>query len=359
VSPVIASQFSVRIDEPAALPAASARLFELSETHQLLSYRVVVHGIRPEFDPAVVLGSIADLFRRGDEKNVDLGASMPFGRAVRDAAAAARLADLLTTAGCQCAIDINFAAPLPDASVSSSWHGPSWRMPARITGAYRTAGAFLQSWSPALRARLQVGAIKPIALAIGVVATIGVLLVTLSGTSSPVYATRAGDATVSPGGNPLPPAVDWSTRSTVAAMRRAPGNEALLRAKTSLGEVTLEKNSHLKWNGAVIRELRVESPPSIVPRRGRGKPEPAIGEFSDEVALVIDTGEPRSAFCQANKSMLVVLSRLGAAHMHDIPGNCAELETVAVDRERMLLHFYDQAAPSIAYQGGQILRTLE
>jgi hypothetical protein len=385
VSPTTASQSSIRIDdiELATLPAASTRLFELTETLQPLAYRVVVHDIRPEFDRAVVLGGIAALFRRGDEESVDLNASMPLTRTVRDAQAAARLTDLLTATGCRCAIEIDIAAPLPQAVAAPAWRSAmtSWRdrVFARMTAVFHSTRAHIDSvaatgdliiqsiWhgSIARCAKLRANAMQPIALAIGLLGFVGVLVVTLPGTSAPVYATRAGDATLIASVDPRPPAVELSSRATAASTRRAPANDALHRAKTPLGELTLEKNPnkaghwYLKWNGAIIRDLRVESPPSIVPRQGRGKPEPAIGEFGDEVALVIDTGEPRSTFCQANKSLLVVLSRLGAAHMHDIPGNCAELETVAVDRERMLLHFYDQAAPSVAYQGGQILRTLE
>ncbi len=387
-------QSCVRIDdiEPATLPGLSTRLIELNETLQPISYRVVVLDVRAEFNRATVLGSIADLFRRGDEMAIDLSARMPFGRLVRDAAGAARLADLLTMAGCRCAIEIHFNAPVLDEPVRRSWHVAAWldRLSVRIASEYEAArerfviacgtareriDAVCEAGRPLVRAlldsfiarwtRLRVRATQPVAVAIGVSASMGLLLVTLSGIIAPVYATRAGDATTSLV-IPQPPAVEWASRTAAASMSPVTisGNEALYRAKTRLGVVTLEKNSdhagqwNLKWNGALIRELRVASAPSIVSRQGRGKPEPAVGEFGDEVALVIDTGEPRSMFCQANKPMLLVLSRIGAAYMHDIPGDCAELETVQVDRQGMFIHFYDQAAPSVAYQGGRILRSL-
>lgn len=365
-----ACQFCVRIDdiEPTTLPTLSTRLSELNETLQPISYRVVVQAVRPEFAAAAVLGSIADLFRRGEEKAVDLGARMPFGRTVRDAAGAARLADLLTVAGCRCSIEIYLATPLPDQSVAVPATSAAWVHRVRcvsglIVSAYTTArtrvGAVVAAGRPLVQAlselliarcvRLRASATQ--AVAIGAVASLVLLLVTLPGTSGPVFATRASDVATSLGTNPLPPAVEWASRLAAASMNplALAGSEALYRANTRLGEVSLKRNPYkaghwdLTWNDAVIRELHVESPPSIVSRQGRGKSEPAIGEFGDEVALVIDTGEHRSMFCLANKPMLVVLSRIGTAHMYDIPGGCAELETAQIDPQRILIHFYDRA----------------
>ncbi len=340
-----------------------------AESGRRLSYRVIVRDIRPGFDRPAVLRGVAHLFPRDHLRSIrechDIPECLPFARSMRHASEATRLADLLTQAGCRCSIEICVKAPRRAANrggvraTHASWYRG-------IVADIRTAAGdplrrmaryVTRFWTPAL---------QQFVFGLGALATIGVLSAAIPGYPIPAGTSDTGAQPSRRDNRPRAPVIDLDQAKRISnnGSLRGVGLPAngLHYAVTSLGVITLERaplNLHLwalKWNDSTLRELHVESTPSIVSRRGGDRLEAAIGEFGDEVALVVDTGEPRSIFCQANKTLLVVLSKVGAAHLHDIPGNCVELESVAVDERKLLMHFYDRAAPSVAYEAGQILR---
>ncbi|MFN0305217.1 MAG: hypothetical protein ACKVQU_33265 [Burkholderiales bacterium] len=340
-----------------------------AQSGRRLSYRVIVHDIRPGFDRTAVLQGVAHLFPRDrirpSHEHNDMPECPPIARRMRYASEATRLADLLTQAGCRCSIEIGVEAP-PRAETRSgaqATHGSWYRgIVADIRGAAVgplriIASRMARFWTPG---------IQQFVFALGALATIGVLSSAIPGYSVPAGRSDTGAQPSRRDNRPLAPVIELHQAMRASGMGARRGVElpaaGLHHAATSLGAISLERvplNPNLwalKWNDSTLRELHVESTPSIVSRHGGNRLEAAIGEFGDEVALVIDTGEPRSLFCQANKTLLVVLSKVGAAHLHDIPGNCVELESVAVDERKLLMHFYDRAAPSVAYEAGQILR---
>lgn len=384
------------------------------------SYRVVIHDIRSGFDRLAVLQSVAHLFPRDMARSIEASGDMrecvPIARRMRNASGATRLAELLTHAGCRCSIEISVDTPRRATNrrgahtTLDSWHrGLDARLagaPANITalmqsaaGVWHRTGAVVRSaahrpfphWVKSAWMRLDrlVADIRAVAVGpfrsmascvrrswtpgiqqfvfgLAALATIGVLSSAIPGYSVSVESSDTGVQPLRRDHRPLAPVIDLHQAMHASNLGSRRGVEipanGLHRAVTSLGTITLERvplNAHLwalKWNDSTLRELHVESTPSIVSRHGGDRLEAAIGEFGDEVALVVDTGEPRSLFCQANKTLLVVLSKVGAAHLHDISGNCVELESVAVHAGRLLMHFYDRAAPSVAYEAGQILR---
>lgn len=391
-----------------------------AESGRRLSYRVIVHDIRSGFDRPAVLQSVAHLFPRDMARSIDASGGMPecvpISRRMRNASGATRLAELLAHAGCRCSIEISVDTPRREKTrrgahaTHDSWYrGLGARLtgvPADLTalmqlatGVWHRTGAVVRSaahrpfphWVKPAQMRLDrvvadiravaVGPLRSMAscvrrfwtpgiqqfvFGLGALATIGVLSSAIPGYSVSVESSDTGVQPLRRDHRPLAPVIDLHQAMRVSNMGSRRGVEipasGLHRAVTSLGTITLERvplNAHLwalKWNDSTLRELHVESTPSIVSRHGGDRLDAAIGEFGDEVALVVDTGEPRSLFCQANKTLLVVLSKVGAAHLHDIPGNCVELESVAVDKGKLLMHFYDRAAPSVAYEAGQILR---
>lgn len=403
-----------------AAPEKIDRASEHAKSRRGLSYRVIVHDIRSGFDRPAVLQSVTHLFPCDVVRSIDASGGMPEGvpiaRSMRDASGATRLAELLTQAGCRCSIEISVVTPRRAKSRRRALATPdSWyqRLDARLARVPANLTAFMQSaatlwhrtravlrstvhhpfaqwvksaWmrSDRMVADIRASAADPLrsvasraalfwtprlqqfVFGLGALATIGVLSSAIPGYSVSVGGSDTDAQPTRRDHRPLAPVLDLDQSMRVANMGSRRGVEqpadGLHRAVTSLGAITLERvplNPHLwvlKWDGSTLRELRVESTPSIVSRQGGDRLEAAIGEFGDEVALVVDTGEPRSLFCQANKTLLVVLSKVGAAHLHDIPGNCVELESVAVVGGKLLMHFYDRAAPSVAYEAGQILR---
>ena len=372
------------------------------------AYRVVVFDIRSGFNRQAALHTIARLFGRNADRLIDQSERLPIARLMSHAGAATRLAELLTAAGCRCSIEIDVtashapgntansgdsdvgtaqpAAPADTALVagiasrSAEWvrratvrRRPRWAIAcaAHLARSAKAIGAASEQLLHRVRSRLAkmwTPGVQQFVFGIGALATIGVLSTAIPGHTVPIGQAALGGEKVGRDQTPRAPVIDLgqAMRPLSISVRQDGGSASngLQRAATSLGVVSLERTGRnaqlweLKWNDAKLRELRVEMPPSFVARHGADKWQAAIGEFGDEVALVVDTGEPRSMFCQANKTMLVVLSKAGAAHLHDIPGNCVELETVTVDERRLLMHFYDRAAPSLAYEAGRIVRVV-
>jgi len=395
-----------RARDMAPAPAVSPQV-----VHHRMVYRVIMHGVRPGFSRLDVLRSVAHLFGQTPHRIANGLKRATVSRRLASAQAATRMAELLTEAGCNCSIEVAVdgawgsepaLGPAPASAEGSS--RPARQEPRRFAlppapvavpsgvgsrGRLERLRLAVQTWPDRFRSRVAVPlmqfgrdardamnrpfddawrrmgrywtpGIQQFVFAFGALATLALLSNSIPGYSIPQPGARIANMPHSDSGNPLAPAIELRGVESVTAMTDA--SRPVHRVRTSAGEVSIEPDATrprtwaLTWEGVRLRDLHVDSVPTIMTRTGSRRNEPAVGEFTDEVVLVVDTGERRSAYCAASRMMLVVLPRRGIPRLQEVVGQCAELETVVVGDRRLLLHFYDRAAPSLVYQAGRLTR---
>lgn len=361
------------------------------------TYRVIVAGVRPGFDPETALAVVARLLRSDPEQLRPKFTGTFVARTVADPASAARLQRVLRMAGCSCSIE---RAGNPRHSLIVQLD--TLRIPAlaamqsalvaladierRSMRWLLACAAFVRSRMIGRRAR---GAASPRiersiderrarrtmqhAAAMVALAAIVTLLSdpmpghTALGTARPSNAALNASFDPPPGPEPAAPAapeffIRTETESGGGAVPAVPGVSGPRAARTALGVVSVSPDEsgvtpywQLRWNSVTLRDLRAETPPALIPQFQQGTRQVLATQLGDETIVVVDSGE-RTAMCPASRVLLVVLAPGQRVRTRELPNQCVELESVAQVGGRLLFRFYDQPKPTLAFEHSRFLK---
>lgn len=366
------------------------------------TYRVVVAGIQTGFDPDTALAVVARLFRTHPEQ---LRAQFrnPFvARTCADPASAARLQRVLRMAGCQCEIERVGAAAgsmrgrLESLKLTALAHAQEllvtladierrsmhWltacvtlvrtrlalMRAARGKRPQRVATLLTRTREPLLAVRHGGHTLQHAA---AIVALAGAL--SLISDPMPGYSALHGPRAAGTGFDPLadavpaaPAAPDFFIRTAIdpvsGAAPATPGTATPRAASTALGVVSVAPDDtgitpywQLRWNSVTLRDLRAETPPSLIPQRQAGARQVLASQLGNETVVVVDSGE-RTAMCPASRVLLVVLAPGARVRTRELPNQCVELESVAQVGGRLLFRFYDHAKPTLAFEQSRFVK---
>lgn len=364
------------------------------------TYRVVVAGIQTGFDPDTALAVVARLFRMSPEQ---LRAQFkgPFvARTCADPASAARLQRVLRMAGCQCEIERVGAAAdslhsrldalkltaltgvqellvtLADierrsmhwltACVTFVQTRLASLRTARGGRKSRAATAFTRAREILLAARQGRSTLQHAAAIVVLASALSLISDPMPGYSA-LHAPRAAGLDLLATAVPAAPAApDFFVRTAIdpvsGAAPTTPGAASLRAASTALGVVSVAPDDtgitpywQLRWNSVTLRDLRAETPPSLVPQRQAGARQVLATQIGNETVIVVDSGE-RTAMCPASRVLLVVLAPGSRVRTRELPNQCVELESVAHVGDRLLFRFYDHAKPTLAFEQSRFVK---
>lgn len=363
------------------------------------TYRVIVAGIQSGFDPDTALAVVARLFRKNPADLREQFNGSFVARTYTDPAAAARLQQVLRMAGCRCEIECHAPGSGAMRTRLDALRLRTWSLlqSALVTLAdverrsvqWLMAGAaWIRGYAAANRASLRL-ANRSIARSTAMLnrihrgrrtmrhaaATVA-LIAGFSVLSDPMPGHSALNASRSGGGDEFDP-IAWLEPAAPAApeffirteseagsgaVPAANGLSSPRAASTSLGVVSVAPDEtgitpywQLRWNNVTLRDLRAETPPSLIPQRQYGARQVLATQIGGETVVVVDSGE-RTAMCPASRVLLVVLTHGQRVRTRELPNQCVELESVAQIGSRLMFRFYDQPKATLAFEQSRFVK---
>lgn len=362
------------------------------------TYRVIVAGVQSGFDPDTALAVVARLFRKDPDQLRGQFSGSFVARTCTDPAAAARLQRVLRMAGCRCEIE---RVGLTGRSLGARLD--ALRVPAfalaqtalvALADIERRSAQWLTKCAAFVRtriARLQAGSnsrqasrTRPREALIRAhhgnrtmrhAAVTAVLIAALSVLSDPMpghtalHASRPGSTgfDTAPSVEPAAPAapeffIRTESDAVSGAVPTTSGVWSPRAASTTMGVVSVAPDEtgitpywQLRWNSVTLRDLRAETPPSLIPQRQHGTRQVLATHVGSETVVVVDSGE-RTAMCPASRVLLVVLAPGQRVRTRELPNQCVELESVAQVGARLLFRFYDQPKPTLAFEHSRFVK---
>ncbi len=357
------------------------------------TYRVIIAGVLPGFDPDTALAVVARLLRADPELLREKFAGSFVVRTVADPGSAARLQRVLRMAGCQCEVErvgsgsrsliarldtlrIPMLAMAQSALVTLAdieRRSVHWLLASasfirsRVFGrraTNRTAAPIERSLAELRARRTMLHAAAMVALA----AAVTLLSDPMPGHTALSPARPPSTAFDPPAGlEPAAPAapeffIRTENESVGGAVPPLPGVSGPRTTRTALGVVSVAPDEtgitpywQLRWNSVTLRDLRAETPPALIPQHQHGARQVLATQMGEETIVVVDSGE-RTAMCPASRVLLVVLAPGQRVRTRELPNQCVELESVVQHGAKLLFRFYDQPRATLAFEQSRFVK---